>query len=326
MLSILKRMSLFLLEDDINNRKKVLLGNKQTFYTTVGSLLVTIVGYLGITRNLWLIFIAIVLLVCTMVFFRLFGFALEHIENQEWQEQEQLKGENKELLKRLESSKSENERLSREKEYYISLWSETSLLSQAISKANYDRTTKGLYSKLTNSVIKLLKAYLPSIKEEDYAVHIYVYDGSTRLIRRVDAQSCVKTKQGAVENQARLVSDKSVREKYYVKAITHKRKKMFTLFDNNAIREAFYFDNEDEEIIKQYSQYIGMRFTSPEPNQIRIFVEVIAYNGLRFAEKADDLKTCANKIIAPFANPFSYVDWAAISEDSGLKGGAHHVK
>lgn len=320
MVSFLKRLSFFLLEDDINKRKKTSLSNRQTLYTTVGSLLVTIVGYLGITKQLWLCLIAIVLLVVTGVAFCVFWFALESIENREQNDNEMLTLRNNELLEEKNALEKKNTKLTGDIEYYTLLWSETSLLSQAISKANYERTTKGLYSKLTNSVIQLMSAYLPSIKE-NYAVHIYVFDGSTKYIRRVDVQSHVNTKQGAVENEPRPISDNRIKNKYYVKAITHKREKIFTLFDNEAIRKAFSLENEDEEISKQYTQYMAMRYSSR--NQMRILVEVIAYNGLRFAENEDDLKTCVKKIIAPFANLFSSVDWAAISQDVASKGGDH---
>lgn len=98
MVSFLKRLSFFLLEDDINKRKKTSLSNRQTLYTTVGSLLVTIVGYLGITKQLWLCLIAIVLLVVTGVAFCVFWFALESIENREQNDNEMLTLRNNELL------------------------------------------------------------------------------------------------------------------------------------------------------------------------------------------------------------------------------------
>ena len=217
-----------------------------------------------------------------------------------------------------ESNKTYELKYQKEKEkydYLACLWTETTLLAKAIRKANSIKTTKGLYPKVTNSIVEMITMYL-GIQKDNFAVHLYAYDGLSKAVRRVDVESFVKTKQAADENLPQSIANPNVSKRFYAKSLLSD-KKIFVLPTPDEIRKELFFPEDDDAIIGQHTQYAAM--TYDVGSRVKLYIEVISYNDLYLADNKKNLELFVKKVIAPFSSLLSLVDWETIRSDCNEK-------
>lgn len=295
----------------IDERDRAKCNKVKDLVTLVGSLTVSILGLFGALQIYWLLIIAMVVAACTITIFIGLQHVAKLIDEKEVNEINALEIQISELK---ESNQSNTARYNKEKKrnkYLTSLLVETSLLAKAIRKTNNTKTAKGLYTKITSSIIEMIVAYL-DIPKDNFAVHIYAYDGSTKFVRRVDVESFVKTMQAADENLPQSIDDPEISKRFYAKSIKSKRT-YFMLPTLDEIRKNLYFPVNDDVIISQHTQYVAMIYDVG--SRVKLYIEVISYNGLHFGEDANDLEEFAKKVIAPFSSLLSLVDWNTIRSD-----------
>ena len=295
----------------IEERNRAKCNKAKDLVTLVGSLAVSILGLLGALQIHWLLIIAIVVAACTITIFLGLQYVANLIDKEEVNEINALKSQ----ILELSNSNRANETLyQEEKEYnkYLAcLWTETSLLAKAIRKTNASKTTKGLYTKITSSIIEMITTYL-GIRKDNFAVHVYAYDGSARVVRRVDVESFVKTKQAADENLPQSIDDPEISKRFYAKSILS-NKKIITLPTPYAIRENLFFPVDDDVIIDQHTQYAAMIYDVG--SRVKLYIEVISYNGLYLGKDKESLELFVKKVIAPFSSLLTLVDWNTIRSD-----------
>lgn len=192
--------------------------------------------------------------------------------------------------------------------YLNALWAETTLISKEIQRMHRDSNAKRLYTKLASSVSEMVCKY-SGIEKEQFSVYIYVYDGRTKMVRRVEVSTCVTSLQTAAETEVTKLSD--VKHYFYAKCIANK-KTTFSLPDNAAIRKNFFFLSEEDTIIEHYSQYAAMSYNLG--NGMELYVEVISYDN---AKLGSDLSEFISKVISPFSALVAVADWRKIR--SGLE-------
>lgn len=295
----------------IDERNRAKCNKTKDLVTLGGSLAVSILGLLGALQIYWLFLIAIVVAACTITIFLGLQYVANLIDEEEANEIIDLKSK----IKELSVSNRENETLYLEEKkynkYLACLWTETALLAKAIRKTNSSKTTKGLYTKITSSIIEMIITYL-DIPKDNFAVHVYAYDGSSRAVRRVDVESFVKTKQAADENLPQSIDDPEISKRFYAKSILSK-KTYFTLPTPDEIRKNLFFPVDDDVIIDQHTQYVAMIYDVG--SRVKLYIEVISYNGLYLGKDRKSLEEFAQKVIAPFSSLLSLVDWNTIRSD-----------
>ena len=283
--------------------------------TLVGSLAVSALGLLGALHTYWILVIAVIVAACTVVVFLGLHYVASLIDQEEVNEINTLESK---VLELTESNQAAEKRYQEEKEYnkYLAcLWTETSVLAKAIQKANTSKSAKGLYSGITNSIVEMIIAYLGTQKD-NLAVHMYAFDKASRMVRRVDVESFVKTKQAADENSPQSIDNKDVARRYYAKALLS-NKKIFILATPEEIRENLFFPENDAVIIDQYTQYVAMIYDVG--SRVKLYIEVISFNGLYLGSDRDRLVQFVTKVIAPFSSLLSLVDWNTIRRDCDEK-------
>lgn len=233
------------------------------------------------------------------------------IDNIEQQESKKTLEKLKDVVSENESLKNKLSKLERKKQYIDSLYTETKMLVTAIRKTNKDKSTKTLYPKITDSIVQLILDYR-DIKKENFSVHLYAYDEQCTMVRRVDVQSFVDTKQAADTNEPRSINDEGVKERYYAQALLS-QKTFFVLSNLEEIRKHLAFPSNDEDIISQHSQYVAMVYKVGQ--HVKLYVEIISYNGMTFGKDGDELKKFAQNVIAPFSTLLAMVNWDAIRRD-----------
>lgn len=299
----------------IMGKRKRKCDNCKELCTLVGSNLVSILSLCGIMHKWWLLAIASAVAGITIVIF----LGLQHVCNLIDSEDaeivdnlnnqiDELNSANKKLVKRCAEERSKNS-------YLTSLWAETNLLVKAIQKANKQKSTKGLYSKIGNSVAAMTVGYL-NIPKENLSVHLYVYDSKDGMVRRVDVESFVSTKQAADENEAKSIDAPDVKTRYYAKSLKS-NKTFFVLPDNAAIREALDFPDADNEVIEQYTQYAAMACNVG--GYVKLYIEIISYNGVKLGNDDNDIQLFLTKTVAPLSSILSMVSWNAIRSDCSEK-------
>lgn len=292
-----------------HNREKC---NKvKDIITLIGSLAVSILGLLGALQIYWLLIIAVIIAACTIALSMGLQHVLSLIDEREENEIDELKQQVSKLTKSNKKTAEQYQNEKKQNEYLACLWTETTLLARAIRKANASKSAKGLYPKITSSVIEMIITYL-GIGKDNFAVHVYAYDGTSRSVRRVDVESFVKTKQAADENQPCSIDDPGISKRYYAKSILSK-KTFFTLPTPDLIRANLFFPVADDEIINQYTQYAAM--ICDVGSRVKLYIEVISYNGLLLGMDNAGLNEFIKNVIAPFASLLSLVDWNTIRSD-----------
>lgn len=305
----------FIFASWIEGKKKRTCENCKDLVTLIGSTAVSILGFCGIIHKLWLLVIALTVAIITILLFLGIQHVINKIDTNEAEmtrilreQVSDLQEENKKLVNKNKEEEAKNS-------YLISLWAETSLLAKAIQKANRQKNTKGLYSKIGNSVAAMTTSYLNSPKE-NLSVHLYAYDGKARMVRRVDVESFVRTMQAADENKAKPIDSPDVSVRYYARALKSK-KTFFVLPNNDAIRKNLAFPNPDEEVIAQYTQYAAM--SCDVGGNVKLYVEIISYNGLQLGQDYADIQRFLEKAVAPLSSILSMVGWNAIRSDCSEK-------
>lgn len=230
-----------------------------------------------------------------------------------------LESKIKDLTGKLEKTENEKNDIERKKRYIDSLWGETSLLAKEINRIRNSSSAKRLYTKLADSISQMIMAS-SDLKRDQFGVYVYMYDGKSRLIRRVEVTSCVSTLQTANETATVKIDD--VESYYYAKCILSK-KSIFFLENNTEIQKNFYFSNDDDPIISHYSQYIAMSYKLGDG--MEMYVEAISYDETRFGDKLDDF---ISKTLSPFANYVSMIPWRRIRSgfDDKRKKDETHAK
>lgn len=180
---------------------------------------------------------------------------------------------------------------------------EIGLFSKHIETANGKRNAKKIYTQLANSVSHLVSAYT-KLNREYFSVSIYMYDGEDGLVRRVEVDSAVPTIQAPHEGEVNKIEDK--KNYYYAKCIRDKRK-TFSLSSRDEIEKAFYPPIEKGADYSHLSQYAAMSYDLG--NKLKLYIEVIAYDGGRFGDNLEDFISYA---IAPFATSVANLDWKTI--------------
>lgn len=279
--------------------------------TLVGSMAVSTLGLLGALQIPWLLIIAIAVAACTIAIFLGLQCVANLIDEEEVNEINALKEQISELTDSGQLNITLYNEEKKHNKYLTTLLIETSLLAKAIRKTNASKTTKGLYTKITNSIIEMIIAYL-EIPKDNFAVHVYAYDGSTRTVRRGDVESFVKTKQAADENSPQSIDDPEISKRFYAKSIKS-NKTYFILPTLDEIREKLYFPEDDDMIIDQYTQYVAMIYDVGK--RVKLYIEVISYNGLHLGNDKKNLEEFAKKVIAPFSSLLPLVDWNTIRSD-----------
>lgn len=299
----------------IEERNRAKCNKYKDLVTLAGSLSVSVLGLLGALKIGWLLILAIVVAASTIVAFLGFQYVISLIDEEEIEEINNLKLQNSRLSELQQEYYEKYESELEHKKYLECLLTETSLLARAIRKANTSKTAKGLYSKITSSVIEMTVNYL-GIKKDNFAVHIYAYDGKTRMVRRVDVESFVKTKQAADENLPQSIDNQDITNRFYAKSILSK-KRIFTLSTPDEIRENLYFPVADDVIIDQHTQYVAMIYDVG--SYVELYIEVVSYNGLYLGSDKENLELFVKKVIAPFSSLLSLVDWNTIRRDCDAK-------
>ena len=128
----------------------------------------------------------------------------------------------------------------------------------------------------------------------------------------MDVESFVKTKQAADENLPQSIDSPEISKRFYAKSILS-NKKIFILPTPNAIRENLFFPVNDDVIIDQYTQYAAMIYDVG--SRVKLYIEVISYNGLYLGKDEKSLELFVKKAIAPFSSLLSLVDWNTIRSD-----------
>lgn len=95
--------------------------------------------------------------------------------------------------------------------------------------------------------------------------------------------------------------------------VLYNERTYFMLPTLDEIRKNLYFPVNDDVIISQHTQYVAMIYDVG--SRVKLYIEVISYNGLHFGEDANDLEEFAKKVIAPFSSLLSLVDWNTIRSD-----------
>lgn len=280
-----------------------------------GSLVIGIIGALGALQIWGLFVIAIVVAACTILAFMGLQSVANIIDEEEANETATLKREITKLTELNVENEQRLQGLNKDKEYLECLWAETNLLARAIRDANTSKTAKTLYTKIANSIAEMIATEL-NIQRDNFSVHVYAYDGNSHGVRRVAVESFVKSKQAADENLLRSINEPEVSKRYYAKALLSK-KTIFILPTHDAIKENLFFPVDDDGIIDQYTQYVAMVYDVG--SRVKLYVEVVSYNGLRFGEDEKSLKTFVKRTIAPFSTLLSMVDWNTIRRDCSAK-------
>lgn len=295
----------------IAEQNKAKCNKTKDLVTLVGSMVVSTLGLLGVLQIPWLLIIAIAVAACTIATFLGLQYVANLIDEDEVNEISALKEQISQLTDscQLNTTLYNGER--KHNKYLTTLLIETSLLAKAIRKTNASKTTKGLYTKITNSIIEMITAYL-EIPKDNFAVHVYAYDGSTRTVRRVDVESFVKTKQAADENSPQSIDDPDISKRFYAKSILCGRT-YFILPTLDEIRKNLYFPEDDDVIINQHTQYAAMVYDVGK--RVKLYIEVISYNGLYLGRGKKNLEEFVKKVIAPFSSLLPLVDWNTIRSD-----------
>lgn len=289
----------------ITQRDRAKCTRSKDIVALVGSLVISILASLHLFVG------AFIIALVTIIIYIGLQYVLKTIDENEADMIKNLESKIEELNESAQQNKKMYQSEKAYSRYLASLCAETTLLARAIRKANTTKTAKSLYPKLTNSIIEMLITCL-GIEKDNFAVHIYVYDGLSGGVRRVDVESYVKSKQAADENHASLINDPEVAKHYYAKAILS-RKTFFALPSTEEIRKNLYFRVNDEELISQHTQYAAMVYDVG--SRVKIYIEVLSYNGLCFGKNKEELISFIKKVIAPFSSILSLVDWNTIRRD-----------
>lgn len=273
----------------------------------ITSLAFGILGAIGIICDHYsLVVVAVVIAVLDI----LVWFGVHHVISER---DASLDAEHTKLEEELAKKSDEYERLQEKycdlqgkHKYLNALWAETTLISKEIQRMQRDSNAKRLYTKLANSISEMVCKY-SGIEKEQFSVYIYVYDGKTKMVRRVEVSTCVTSLQTAAETEVTKLSD--VKNYFYAKCILNK-KTTFSLLDNTAIRKNFFFFSEEDAIIEHYSQYAAMSYKLGDG--MELYVEVISYDN---AKLDSDLGEFISKVISPFSALVAVADWRKIRSE-----------
>ena len=272
--------------------------NFQSAFLGLSSIFIGVLGFLA-SKFFWLIWIAITLaILCIIVYFGS-NYIVGKIEENEKRLQEKYK-ELEEMQNICEY----------EKQYWQRLYTETVLLTTAIQTANKNKKVKELYTKLANSIAEMVSFSSKIPCKNNYLVNIYMFDVRKKLVNRVAVQSYVHTFAEPQLTQPKIISTAEMKRKYYVKALKSNRT-YFVLPNNDYIRKHLCFDCLDDNIISQYTQYIGMSYTVGE--KVKLYVEVISFNE-QLLDKEEALEKYLSKVIAPFASLITNINWNTMME------------
>ena len=290
----------------INTTKEKCYLFKEWIGIAAGSV-ISIVGIAcGTERWLTALIISVIVLSVSLAMHFVYQRRINSIDEEEKSELDRISNENKELTKRIDLLENDKKKIEQQNEYLLGLWTETSALSQAVQRVNASsRSVRPFYTKVHASIMQLVSLYAHPL-HNCYSVYIYLYDGKTRRVQRIAAESKNPEIQQAVEKEP--ISIDSVSDYYYAKCIIDK-KKIFTLADNAAIRKAFYWkDENDEALISQYTQYAAMSYGLDD--DMEFYIEVISYNGAVLRRTEDpDLSAFVKKVLAPLSSVVRSVNW-----------------
>lgn len=309
---IIERLATALFENYIQSKDKAKLSRGQDIFSLIGSSLVTIVSYISAFNGIKLLWIALIILVFTIVGYMALNKAIELIDNNTASELYELKSD---LKTALDTQKAIKEQLKKEQEiclYARNLYASSMAIQKAIVRTNAQSSTAaGVYSSFTQAIVHTMEQcfYIP---HDNYQILIYGYDGTRKVVRRLDVESTVKTKQAAGKSSKLNVDDEKVKKYYYVQALTSPNT-YFSMKNNEEIRANFYFESDDEEEKKQYSQYVGM--SCKIDSKRKLYFEIIAYNDLRFDDHCESLGDFTKKVIAPYTTLLASVNWEHVRRD-----------
>lgn len=184
--------------------------------------------------------------------------------------------------------------------YNLIYLSEMILLAKRISAVQKDRKPKSLYICLANSICQMIIEY-SKLRLDQFSVSIYMYDGNSSLLQRVEVATTVSNIQAPRTSHALSIEKK--KDYFYAKSILSS-KRTFILCNSKAFESAFFFEEEDKAVLNHYSQYAAMTYSLG--SKIKMYVEVIAYDD---AKLGDDLDGFIEKTIAPFSSQIALIDW-----------------
>lgn len=284
----------------------------------IGSFLLGFLGTLSIKSRITIIFALLVSVVSIVIWYNI-DHVIRRKQDKEKDKYEDLKSQINDLNNKLIQTEKEKNNIEHKKGYIDSLWAETSLLAKEINRIRNSSSAKRLYTKLADSISQMIMAS-SDLKKDQFSVYVYMYDGKSRLIRRVEVASCVSTLQTANETNTVKIDD--VGSYYYAKCILSK-KSIFFLKDNAEIRKHFYFRNGEDPIISHYSQYIAMSYKLGDG--MEMYVEAISYDEKCFGDNLDDF---ISKTLSPFADYVSMIPWRRIRGgfDGKRKNDEAHAK
>lgn len=307
----IEKIAIIIFENYITCRKKEELIQIRNIWALAWPCLITIVSYIASIRgyDFW---ISLILLIITIVGYLVLNQAISMIDTDMQNETDELKSRLAIILSEKEALEHRFKKEQSKSIYAQNLYAESMAIQKAIVRANAQNTAgTGLYTTFTQAIITTMDQCF-TIPRENYQISIYGYDGTSREVRRLDIESYVKTKQTPSKSRRLSIDDEIVKKYYYVKALTSK-KTYFSLQNNEEIRKELYFASTDEELIKQYSQYVGMSCRIDEMR--KLYVEIIAFNELRFEDYCDSLGDFIKKIIAPYSTLFASVNWEHVRRD-----------
>jgi len=271
----------------------------------------SIIGLLSLLSVVWpsvvIFVIGLIVFVALILFWCSIRYVIRSKKAQNNEELRLLKQKLEQTNKSLENKKTEYLNLESKYNYAQALWSETSLFASAVKSTQRDNNARKIYTKLANSISEMVINY-SGLSKEQFSVHIYIYDGLSRYVKRVEVSTCITTIQPAEESKTTRIDD--VLKYYYAQCIVNKAK-TFSLDSNLAIREKFYFETEEDPIALHGSQYAAMSYTLG--SKMELYVEVISYDE---AKLGDNLQEFISKVISPFSAYVNMVDWRKIR--SGL--------
>lgn len=259
-----------------------------------------IIGAAGVISSHWLL---IVIAVCLGGIHIALWFTFHHVLDKRSKVHQDQMGQ---LKTNYESLCVEHQNLILKHKHLSVRLREIVLLSKHIATAQKEKQPKALYTCLANSISQMVTEY-SDLTTDQFSVSIYMYDGNSGLLQRVEVSTTVSTIQTPRTNRAEPIERKS--KYFYAKSIQSTSRTH--VINNSAEFEAkFYFEGKEKELLKHYSQYAAMNYSLG--SRMKMYVEVISYDN---AKLGDDLEELISNSIAPFASQIALIDWYRMRGD-----------
>ena len=274
------------------------------------SLLITssgasIIGLLGFKKSGYLIAIALALTVVEIFLVIRINRVLKNCEESANKEVLNLKGTIKKMENLNYDVQANNDELRGQNRLFQSYWVETSVVADAVAKANITKNPNQLYTYLGEAIQGLFLTYTNKGKD-NFSISIYVYNKESDMIGRLRAHAYGRGVPKGDGSPHRSFS--SVSKYYYAKNLRNDEQSHFSLLNNEEICKHLFF--RDVSTKRRFTQYMGLskRLT----DDTKIYFEIITYNDLVVANSTAELNETIDIVINPLAQLLDSVDWISM--------------